>query len=452
VVKETNATSGNVTDYLYGDDLIKQSKAANDSYYLYDGLGSTRALSDSTGTVTDTYNYESFGSLLNQTGSTENDYLFTGEQYDSGLDNYYLRARYYDQNIGRFTQQDTWMGENQDPITLHKYLYANIDPVNNVDPTGNFSMASVMTAVNIAGTLSTIASTAVEVFSIASGESEFSAVDFGTNVLLSRLPVKYVKSLYKKLCFKKNSFVAGTLVHTDTGLISIENIKIGQRVLTFNTDEGLTEYKEVVHLIEGYNEYELVVAELFNGDAIKATSNHPFYADNEWIEAKDLTVEMMLNSYDGEVAINSTSIDKEHQHVYNLTVKDNHNYYVGKNGVLVKNSTPKGCNIFNKAGEIDRTISISSKKLQSKWKHAKAFGVSGNFSMKNAEGFRKAIDQHVKNIGSTPIAGTYRGQDVIHYLNNSTGLNVIKDLNGNFISGWKLSAAQLKNVTSRGSL
>ena len=81
------------------------------------------------------------------------------------------------------------MGENQDPITLHKYLYANIDPVNNVDPTGNFSMASVMIAVNIAGTLSTIASTAVEVFSIASGESEFSAVDFGTNLLLNRLPV-----------------------------------------------------------------------------------------------------------------------------------------------------------------------------------------------------------------------------------------------------------------------
>jgi RHS repeat-associated protein len=140
VVKETNATTGNITDYLYGDDLIKQTQAANDSYYLFDGLGSTRALTNITGTVTDTYNYESFGTLLNQTGSTPNDYLFTGEQYDSGIDNYYLRARYYDQNIGRFTQQDTWMGNNQDPVTLHKYLYANADPVNNIDPTGNFTM------------------------------------------------------------------------------------------------------------------------------------------------------------------------------------------------------------------------------------------------------------------------------------------------------------------------
>jgi RHS repeat-associated protein len=158
VVKETNATTGNITDYLYGDDLIKQTKAANDSYYLYDGLGSTRALSDSTGTITDTYNYESFGTVLNQTGTTPNDYLFTGEQYDSGLDNYYLRARYYDQNIGRFTQQDTWMGNNSDPITLHKYLYANADPVNNIDPSGNVTIGSLMTAVSNVARLAKTAS------------------------------------------------------------------------------------------------------------------------------------------------------------------------------------------------------------------------------------------------------------------------------------------------------
>lgn len=158
VLKETNATTGNVTDYLYGDDLIKQTRAANDSYYLYDGLGSTRALTDSTGQVTDTYNYESFGEVLNQTGSTENNYLFTGEQYDAGLDNYYLRARYYNQKAGRFTQMDSWMGSDSDPITLHKYLYGNVDPVNNIDPSGNFSLSSLSTGMNIAARLIVISS------------------------------------------------------------------------------------------------------------------------------------------------------------------------------------------------------------------------------------------------------------------------------------------------------
>ncbi|MBL4827259.1 MAG: RHS repeat-associated core domain-containing protein [Spongiibacteraceae bacterium] len=101
-------------------------------------MGSTRSLSDQAGTITDTYHYEAFGEVLNQTGSTENDYKFTGEQYDEDLNQYYLRARYYYQHSGRFTQQDTWMGNNHDPITLHKYLYANADPVNYIDPTGDF--------------------------------------------------------------------------------------------------------------------------------------------------------------------------------------------------------------------------------------------------------------------------------------------------------------------------
>ena len=120
-------------------------------------MGSTRALTDSTGTTTDAYNYEAFGELLNSTGASENSYLFAGEQFDQGLDQYYLRARYYDQGIGRFTQQDTWMGNNQDPITLHKYLYANADPGNMIDPTGNFSLGSLMSAINIAGRLATSA-------------------------------------------------------------------------------------------------------------------------------------------------------------------------------------------------------------------------------------------------------------------------------------------------------
>ena len=88
--------------------------------------------------------YTAFGDLLQQTGTTENAYRFTGEWYDAGLDQYYLRARYYDQGVGRFTQQDTWMGRDSDPITLHKYLYANGDGVNHTDPSGHFiSLGSI---------------------------------------------------------------------------------------------------------------------------------------------------------------------------------------------------------------------------------------------------------------------------------------------------------------------
>ena len=129
--------------YTYGDDLVSQTRAGTPSYYLYDGHGSTRALADAGGSLTDSYDYDAFGVLLASSGDTENDYLYAGEQLDQNLDQYYLRARYYNQQVGRFTQQDTWMGFNHDPMTLHKYLYANADPITYTDPTGMFSMASL---------------------------------------------------------------------------------------------------------------------------------------------------------------------------------------------------------------------------------------------------------------------------------------------------------------------
>lgn len=56
------------------------------------------------------------------------------------LNRHYLRARYYNQYTGRMNSMDTWMGINNDPVTLHKYLYAYVDPVNMIDPSGNIGM------------------------------------------------------------------------------------------------------------------------------------------------------------------------------------------------------------------------------------------------------------------------------------------------------------------------
>lgn len=63
------------------------------SFYGYDGRGTVRFLTDETGAVSDTYTYDAFGTLITATGSTNNRYLYSGDQFDPNLGLYYLRAR-----------------------------------------------------------------------------------------------------------------------------------------------------------------------------------------------------------------------------------------------------------------------------------------------------------------------------------------------------------------------
>ncbi len=60
----------------------------------------------SAGAVTDSYEYDAFGNKVNSTGSTPNNYLYRGEQWDSDLGLYYLRARYYNPLTGRFMSRE----------------------------------------------------------------------------------------------------------------------------------------------------------------------------------------------------------------------------------------------------------------------------------------------------------------------------------------------------------
>jgi RHS repeat-associated protein len=138
-------------------DLISQERGNADSYYLVDGLGSTRGLTDGAGNVTNTYRYDAFGNLIASAGNVENDYLFAGEQFDEDLQQYYLRQRYYESETGRFTRRDTYSGHISDPITLHKYIYANANPVNGVDPSG---FATITDSLSIINTISQLAARA----------------------------------------------------------------------------------------------------------------------------------------------------------------------------------------------------------------------------------------------------------------------------------------------------
>src|SRR5437870_11967875 len=95
--------SGSVTrTYAYGLQRISENQLISGtwkpSFYGYDGHGDVRLLTNTAGTVTDTYQYDAFGRLIALTGNTPNSYMYSGEQYDPNLANlglYNLRARYY---------------------------------------------------------------------------------------------------------------------------------------------------------------------------------------------------------------------------------------------------------------------------------------------------------------------------------------------------------------------
>jgi RHS repeat-associated protein len=142
--------------YTYGIDRISQNQLINGvwtaSFYGYDGGGHVRRLTDIAGTQTDTYQYDAFGNIINSIGSTPNNYLYRGEQFDSDLGLYYLRARYYNPITGRFLTRDPQAGRIGKPATSHKYLYAAADPVNRRDPSGRDDLAEEAELSNVSVT------------------------------------------------------------------------------------------------------------------------------------------------------------------------------------------------------------------------------------------------------------------------------------------------------------
>lgn len=133
--------NGSVTrTYAYGLKRISQTQLINaawvPSFYGYDGHGDVRLLNSLTGAVTDTFTFDAFGNLIASTGTTPNSYLYTGEQFDSALHLYNLRARYLNPSTGTFLSRDPYEGVFDEPDTLHPYAYVNANPVNASDPTG----------------------------------------------------------------------------------------------------------------------------------------------------------------------------------------------------------------------------------------------------------------------------------------------------------------------------
>ena len=157
IIAEYDKNEQRTNRYVRGEDLIFQkNKQASISYYLHNAHGDVTKLVDSAGNVRNSYSYDAFGNITSYVEQVENRFRYTGEQFDTATGQIYLRTRYYDPKIGRFTQENPYRGDG-----LNLYTYVSNNPVKYIDPTGlakctaaqNFDKAldGLQTALDIAG-------------------------------------------------------------------------------------------------------------------------------------------------------------------------------------------------------------------------------------------------------------------------------------------------------------
>ena len=137
-------------------------------------------------------------------------------------------------------------------------------------------------------------------------------------------------------------FVAGTKVKTENGFKNIEDIKIGEKVYSFNLDNNEIELKEVLELIHSSakDTYKLTIG----GKTVEMTSKHQVYiVDKGWTRAYNIKIgDMMLSASGDKVKITNIEHIKYDEPIdtYNLAVEDNSNYFVTDIQVLVHNVLP----------------------------------------------------------------------------------------------------------------
>ncbi|WP_172253550.1 polymorphic toxin-type HINT domain-containing protein [Saccharibacillus deserti] len=412
VLMETDAAGTPQARYVYGLGLIGREDAAG-SYrtYHYDMRGSTLALTGEQGQVTDTYTYDTYGERLSHEGAANQPFQYNGRdgvQTDTnGL--YQMRARYYNPEIKRFVNRDVLSGSIGNGLTMNRYAYVNGNPVSYIDPFGLSADGAPwwqtgidfgLDALPFVGTVKGIQEvfTGVDLITgqqlsvtdrVATGVgTAASLIPFGKHIgkyvakesmdggawLLSKLGKESKASRLVNGC---NCFTAGTQVKTDQGDKNIEEIQVGDRVLSQDDVTGEEGYKTVTATFDHVAEeiYTIHVG----GQEIESTYNHPFWVEGKgWTYVKDLKVGDELEQADGtKLAIELIEQEQRNTRVYNMTVDEFHTYFVSDLGIWVHNTNDENCDIDKIARIINDIPGVCKK-----WGKCKDFADSFESNLK----------------------------------------------------------------------
>lgn len=140
VIYETDENNQVTTQYVWDDNNNPVAMIKNGETYFYhlNRHGDVVSLTDTTGKEVAHYEYDGWGNIIEQSGvmAEDNPYRYGGYRYDLTTKMYYLIARYYDPEVGRFLSVDPVIPSMYAPITQNEYVYANNNPVMLNDPNG----------------------------------------------------------------------------------------------------------------------------------------------------------------------------------------------------------------------------------------------------------------------------------------------------------------------------
>ena len=313
------------------------------TYYHNDHTGTPVAATDENGNVLWREDYSPYGEQLTQDPkAATNRRGFTGHVQDRDLGLVYMQARYYDPVLGRFMAIDPVGVMPGNSFTFNRYAYANNNPYKYIDPNGEFAFLVPVAIWGVGAAL-----TAYDTYTTYQEEGAKAAVESlavdGAATLAGGVVGKLGVKAYKGLkAAKRCCFVAGTKVLTESGYKNIEDIKLGDKVWSKDTETEEEAWKPVTKLWTKHDRdiYKITLKAADGSEQkVEATDDHPFYVENiGWKKTVELQVGDAVESNLGKPLIVQSVVDEKRTDVtYNLTVADFHTYYVTARNLLVHN-------------------------------------------------------------------------------------------------------------------
>ncbi len=343
IAAELDEAGGVVTRFVYArghtspDAMIR---GATTYLLVRDHLGSVRFVLDAgTGAVAQELAYDPYGAVLKDTNPGFQPFGFAGGIYDAATALVHFGARDYDPETGSFLRRDPSGFDGG----LNLYAYAAGDPVNFVDPDGNFIAAAAIGAVEgaIIGGAMEGAEQALDP-NRAGYDCAAIAAAAGKGALVGAVAGGVLGRALGRSASGRGCFVPGTTVTTERGAVPIEHVEVGERVLS-RDDAGELTYREVTRVFRRAEAEQLALTFTDAHGALQhlvTTPEHPFHvAGAGWVPAGELAVGAEVVTAEGGLARLSAALSLEKRgEVFNLEVEGTHSYFVGDAQLWVHNA------------------------------------------------------------------------------------------------------------------